>query len=264
MLDPLEICESNPKTAELCSLSMQNLPSISHNVHSVVLCTVDGFIGALKPNQIEEANPQAQLTFQTLMSQSNDTSGSSCKLLEAGNEVLDCAKNSEDLQTYLAALDFCKENYGEDHVETINAKFLVARLHLQLGRNEQALLDVQDVLKAQLRVLGPEYLKVACTLELLSRVYDNLGEDELAMAQLEKTLAIFESQLGPSHVSTANLRHRMAVRYARRPDGLEKAQILHQGAAATYNSMYGVDDRAVTPKSSAAAGGGDAGGWIFM
>jgi tetratricopeptide (TPR) repeat protein len=72
------------------------------------------------------------------------------------------------------------------------------------GEDKEALKHVLRAQGLQEKVLGPENLEVARTLDVLARVRYNLGEGHLCRDVLEQALAIKEKVLGPHHLEVAN------------------------------------------------------------
>ena len=83
----------------------------------------------------------------------------------------------------------------------------------QEGRYQEALVMAKEALSLKEKVLGPEHLDVAGSLNKLACLYYSMGEYDDTLPLLKRSLAIHEKFLDPEHPDVAESLKNLALLY---------------------------------------------------
>ncbi len=145
-------------------------------------------------------------------------------------------ENAEKL--YQRLLEFCKEEFNEECIDSARAYQHLADLYVKQGKYEKAEELYKESLKMCRSVLGENHLETATSYNNLAIAYEWQGKFKRAVEMLEKSLQIRKNILGDDHPDAAPNYNNLAYVYAEQGEYV-RAEGLYKKALELWKSVLG-------------------------
>jgi tetratricopeptide (TPR) repeat protein len=137
---------------------------------------------------------------------------------------------------YCQALSIRGENLGQDHLDTAQSAYNLARLYADQGRYADAEQLYLQVLVTRERAFGPEHPAIAQCLNSLALLYWFWDRYEQSEALYLRALPMYQQLLGPEHPDTAHCMNNLGLLYVTQAKYTE-AERLHRQVLTTRQAV---------------------------
>lgn len=148
---------------------------------------------------------------------------------------------SADEEVLRQALSEAETTFGAESAQVFAA---LQKLVVTLSRDSSRRKEVVDLLERSLaiceKILGPDHVAAANSLDNLARIYVVLGRYAEAVPKYQRSLAIREKTLGPDHVDVANSLNNLAL--------LHKTMGRYAQALPLYQRSLAIRERSLDPE----------------
>lgn len=105
------------------------------------------------------------------------------------------------------------EQFGTNHVETLDSINLLATSHYQTGRHDQALPLYEQTLELRKNMLGADHPDTIQSVNNLASCYQLMGRLEKSLPLMEQAAELMKIKLGPEHEDTLKSMNNLAAAY---------------------------------------------------
>ena len=130
------------------------------------------------------------------------------------NELYDQGQYKKSLELYNELHLTLKDEYGENHPNTLSTLNNLASTYSDLGNHQKALELKQQVYERRKEVLGENHPNTLLTLNNLASTYSNLGNHQKALELLQQVYERRKEVLGENHPNTLLTLNNLANTYS--------------------------------------------------
>uniref|UniRef100_UPI003A848506 tetratricopeptide repeat protein n=1 Tax=Kitasatospora sp. SC0581 TaxID=3394360 RepID=UPI003A848506 len=161
-------------------------------------------------------------------------------LLQCGVSLMTAGLYTTGTQYWSDLLSTSERLLGAHHPDVLIVRHNLAHAYREVGRTEDALHLLEQVLPDHEQVLGTDHPSTLSTRHSLATCYSETGRTEDAIRLLEQVLTDRRRVLRPDHPSTLNTRHNLAYAY-REVGRTEDAIRLLEQVLADQERVLGTD-----------------------
>ena len=146
----------------------------------------------------------------------------------------------ETVAAYEKAFALSRQEFGEDHPDTLTSKNNLAVAYEIAGRLDRAIALHDQVLKAQRAKLGDDHPHTLSSMNNLAMAYHKAGQLNRAIPLYEQALKTQRARLGDDHLDTFTSMNNLALGY-RYMGRVDRAIPLHQQVLKALRTKLGDD-----------------------
>ncbi|MEU0243198.1 tetratricopeptide repeat protein [Streptomyces sp. NPDC006235] len=185
---------------------------------AVITAAADGLV-AIWPNRdqtqrelasVLRANADAICTYAREVLQAPDFHP---VLWCVGTSLLNAHLHRAAVAYWSALVADCERLLGNDHPDTLTARSNLAVDYWRAGRNDEAMVLMEQVLAAREQLLGNDHPNTLTARTNLAASYQTAGQTTAAITMKEQVVAESERLLGNDHPDTLIARNNLAVSY---------------------------------------------------